>query len=200
MTRIDVAPHWVITSDEEPHSAASSQIVILPGPGFGSGAHETTQLCLLGIRALAPRGRPWTMLDFGSGSGILAIAAARLGATAVAVENDPRAMAHAQSNATANGAAPRVEFLSTLAAARGAYDLVVANILRDVLVQFAADLVARVAREGTLVLSGLVSTDVPTTNSHYKRHLGDRRPEVYARGEWRALVWRLHSAPGPDRR
>jgi ribosomal protein L11 methyltransferase len=139
------------------------------------------------------------MLDFGSGSGILAIAATMLGATAVAVENDPQAAAHARSNAAANRAGERIEVLSALGETTDRYDLIVANILRDVLVQFASDLAARLAGEGTLVLSGLVSTDVPTTAAHYNRRLGGRRPEVYARGEWRALVWRNQAAPPLDR-
>jgi ribosomal protein L11 methyltransferase len=130
------------------------------------------------------------MLDFGSGSGILSIAAVKLGATAVAIEIDSVAQAHARANADANHAGERIELRSAFDGAAEVFDLVVANILRDVLIAFRGDIVRRLAREGTLVLSGLVSTDVPILVAHYGPHFEGRRPDIYERGEWRALVWR----------
>jgi ribosomal protein L11 methyltransferase len=165
-------------------------IVLEPGPGFGDGTHETTRVCLQAIRALAPRTGAWRMLDFGSGSGILAIAAAQLGAEVDAVEIDPLAAAHGERNVLANQVAMRVRSVRTLEETRPPFDLVVANILRSVLLDFAGAVVERTAPGASLVLSGLVSTDVPEVLVRYAARLGGQRPEVYERGDWRALVWR----------
>jgi len=187
---IDIAPRWQILPPGAAPRLGSVPIHLLPGPGFGDGRHATSQLCLEAISALAPRNRPWRLLDFGSGSGILSIAAARLGAAVDAVEIDPMAVSHAEENLRANGVSERVRHLPSLDVARGPFDLVVANILRSVLLSFAGALVPLVAPGRALVLSGLVSTDVPALIARYEALLGGRRPEVYTRDEWRALVWR----------
>ncbi len=175
--------------------APAGAILIEPGPGFGDGSHETTRVCLQALAALAPRTGPWRMLDFGSGSGILSIAAARRGAVVDAVEIDALAAAHGERNATANGVSERIRTLRTLEQTRPPFDFVMANILRAVLLDYAGELVERMAAGAALVLSGLVSTDVPEVSVRYASHLGGDRPEVYERGEWRALVWR-RSRPG----
>jgi ribosomal protein L11 methyltransferase len=199
MAPFDIAPRWQILPPGAAPRPGALPIHLLPGPGFGDGRHPTSQLCLQAISALAPRDRPWRLLDFGSGSGILSIAAARLGAQVDAVEIDPAAVAHAEENLRANGVSARVRHLPTLAAARGTYDLVVANILRTVLLAFADALVPLRAPGGALVLSGLVSTDVPALLGRYEARAADeagggrprgKRAEVYERDEWRALVWR----------
>jgi ribosomal protein L11 methyltransferase len=168
---------------------------IVPGPGFGDGTHPTTQVCLQAIATLVPRGRPWRFLDFGSGSGILSIAAALRGATVDAVEIDPRAIGHAVENLRAHGVTDRVRQLRSLDETTGPFDFVAANILRAVLLSHAEALVALRAPGGTLVLSGLVSTDVPELTARYAPLLGGARPEVYERDEWRALVWRSPAGP-----
>jgi ribosomal protein L11 methyltransferase len=165
-------------------------IEIMPGPGFGDGSHPSTRVCLEAIAALSPRDRPWRMLDFGSGSGILSIAGALRGAMVDAIEIDPAARDHAARNLEANGAATRVRQYASLDRVGGPFDLVLANILRSVLVTMAPALVRVLAPRGILVLSGLVSTDIPELIAGYAPLLGGARPEVYERGEWRALVWR----------
>ena len=103
---IDIPPRWTLV---EPGSLAAPEIAssggiriaLEPGAGFGDGRHPTTVLCMQAIAALAPREqRVWRMLDFGSGSGILAIAAAKLGAQVRAIEIDQRALEHAHANAS----------------------------------------------------------------------------------------------------
>ncbi len=188
-----VPPRWTITRDPDAPAEAPGDLpplVISAGRGFGDGRHPSTQLCLQALLALAPRGRPFGVLDFGSGSGILSIAAARLGAQADAVDNDPGAMAHARQNLQASGVADQVRLHADLTDARGPFDLVLANILRDVLLDFAEPLASRVVAGGSLVLAGLVSTDVPALSARYAALLGGHRPEVYEREVWRALVWR----------
>jgi ribosomal protein L11 methyltransferase len=130
------------------------------------------------------------MLDFGSGSGILSVAGALLGATVDAVEIDPDALAHAERNLRLNGVADRVRQAETLPADAGPFDLVIANILRTVLLELIEPLAETRTRGATLFLSGLVSTDVPEITARYAAKLGGARPEVYEREDWRALVWR----------
>jgi ribosomal protein L11 methyltransferase len=189
---IDVAPRWQIGPPEAVARAGALAIRLIPGPGFGDGRHPTTQLCLEALAALAPRGRAWLLLDFGSGSGILSIAGALLGARVDAIEIDARAIEHAERNVAASGAEGSIRQRTTLEEASGPFDMVVANILCGVLLSFAAPLVAHVPRDGALVLSGLVSTDVPEVSGAYARLLG-ARPEVYEREDWRALVWRART-------
>ena len=192
-TAIRVAPRWCIVPLDGVVGEGEIPLRLASGPGFGDGRHPTTQLCLQAVSALSPRGRSFRMLDFGSGSGVLSIAAARLGGAVEAIEIDEQAIAHAQANLAANGVEGSVTQRTSLAGVGGGFDLVVANILRSVLLAFAGPLVERLAPTGTLVLSGLVGTDVPEVSVRYARLLGGARPEIYERDDWRALVWR----PGP---
>jgi len=191
---VDVPPFWRIRPPGAPEPDGGVRIVLEAGPGFGDGAHETTQLCLQAMAA-APRAASARMLDFGSGSGVLSIGAARLGLSVDAVEIDAAAIEHAAHNAGLNGVASSIRVHRTLDALQGPYALVVANILRPVLLSFAPVLVSRLAANGTLVLSGLLSTDVPEIIARYSALLGGRRPTVHERGEWRAVVFWAPRAP-----
>jgi ribosomal protein L11 methyltransferase len=132
-----------------------------PGMAFGTGTHASTRLVLEEIQAIADQGAaPARILDVGCGSGILAIACVKRwpGATAVAIDTDPIAVAATADNAAKNGVAERIA-----AQARGlgeleeAFPLVVANIQAHVLRALAAELVACTAPGGTLILSGLLT-------------------------------------------
>lgn len=170
---------------------------INPGAGFGTGTHETTQLCLEAIGETSQRnslnGQP--VLDFGSGSGILSIGAALLGAQVHGVEIDPLAIDNALENAELNGVAGRVRYSRSLeeladsAGQTGPYPLVIANILKPVLLEFAPELVRRMPPSGALILSGLIEKDVADVAAKYSELLGGRKPVCKERGEWRALVW-----------
>ena len=172
------------------------QITLAESRAFGDGHQDTTALCLQALSALAPRDRPWSMLDFGSGTGLLSIVAAKLGAVPHGVEIDEDALTNAADNVVLN------EVSATFARelpSNTKYEVVVANILRGILLAFRTSLVACLAEGGTLVLSGLTSTDIPEVSAAYARLLG-ARPEVYSRGEWRALVWRsVHGHEGASR-
>lgn len=186
---IRVPPFWNIHAPGEPCVETGHDLIIAPGPGFGR-EHETTRLCLQAIAATAPRSGPWRMLDFGSGSGILSIGAVKLGARVEAVEIDPAAIDHAKNNAERNGVAERIHYAHTLdETGVEAFDVVVANILRPVLIQFASELVSRLRPGGPLILSGLVATDVPEVKSRYSSLLGGRQGQVHSLGEWRAVVF-----------
>lgn len=165
-------------------------IAILPSHAFGDGRHETTRMCLQALAAFAPR-RDFRLLDVGSGSGILAIAAAKMGGRGVGVEIDEDANVLGRANAQQNGVADRVTLGTDWP--EGAFDVVIANILRGVLLDLAPGIVERVTTGGVLVLSGLVSTDVPSVIARYAPLLGDLRPDAFDRDEWRTLVWRLRA-------
>jgi ribosomal protein L11 methyltransferase len=181
-----VLPPWVDAPDDD-----VPVIRIDPGGGaFGTGTHETTQLCLLAIGNLLRTGfRPETVLDFGSGSGILSIAAARFGARVEAVEIDPGSVERSEVNAALNDVAGLIEHRARMSEPARTYDLVAANILSSVLTLHADDVCQRVSRSGRLVLSGLVATDVPVILARYKPRLTGMKAQVFERGNWRAIVF-----------
>lgn len=131
-----------------------------PGLAFGTGTHPTTALCLewLDAGGCPPGGR---MIDYGCGSGILAIAAALLGAGAVqAVDIDPQALQSTRDNADANGVGVVIEVTAPAALTPGA-DCLVANILSGPLVQLAGRFAELVARGGLLAVSGILAAQAP---------------------------------------
>lgn len=186
-----IAPCWYVHGLDTPWPGEGIPILLANSPGFGTGSHPTTQLCMRGLAVLAPKGgKAWRMLDFGSGSGILALGAAKLGATVSAVEIDPPSVASLRHNAELNGVADRLVVGTEMGPLPEAFDMVIANILKPVLLAFAGDLVARLAPGGHLLLSGLVPVDVPEISQAYGALLGGQRPEVYRQGDWVALHWR----------
>ncbi len=182
-----VRPAW-----DEGMSAAGpdgATIFIEPGAGFGTGLHETTQLCLAALAAWRRGGGGLDhVLDFGCGSGILGIAAAVCGAKHVAaVEIDEHVHAAIRANAARNGVAGQVSVAAALPVDGEACDLVFANIVAPVLLEHAAVLCGRVGRGGGLVLSGLRAADVPAVAERYAEILG-AAPETTSRGDWRCLL------------
>jgi ribosomal protein L11 methyltransferase len=167
---------------------------INPGAGFGTGTHETTQLCLeaIGLRARVAGGLSGArVLDFGSGSGILSIGAALAGGQVNGVEIDELAIDNAVENARLNGVEDKIHYSRTLQAAQAIYPVVIANILKPVLIEHAPELARRLDRHGgTLILSGLIDKDVADVSACYSALLG-KPPVKKELGEWRALVWTL---------
>lgn len=135
--------------------AQGTEIVLDPGMAFGTGLHPTTRQCLEAVGGIRLEGR--TVLDVGTGSGILAIGAARRGAArVVGVDTDPLAVRAARENAERNGVAIEVREGSA-SDVGGTFDVVLANLVADVLVTIARDLRGRVADGGTLVCAGIVT-------------------------------------------
>ncbi|MGE0811258.1 MAG: 50S ribosomal protein L11 methyltransferase [Immundisolibacter sp.] len=151
---------WVVPRDA-PDPAPGAVVVRLDaGLGFGTGGHPTTALCLRWLAAHPPAGAD--VIDWGCGSGILAVAAARLGARHVwALDIDAQALTATRDNAARNAVAAGIEVLAAdalPAAARA--DLVIANILAPVLVALAPRLLAALRPGGALLLSGLLQSQV----------------------------------------
>jgi ribosomal protein L11 methyltransferase len=164
---IEAAPGlWIVPSWCEPVDPAAINIRLDPGLAFGTGEHPTTRLCLRWLAAHLQPGA--SVLDYGCGSGILAIAAAKLGAGAVSgVDIDPSAIAASRANAEANRVA--VSFgLPDDAPARPA-DVLLANILAGPLEMLAPLLAQRVADGGAIVLSGILDAQADALIAVYKR-------------------------------
>jgi ribosomal protein L11 methyltransferase len=156
---------------------------------FGTGAHPTTQLCLELIEERLPGGT--SVLDVGTGSGILAFAAAAMGASDVlGLDLDPVAVAAARENQRANPFAGHVRWIiGTAAAIRGQYDWVLANLIAEVLRSDAATLAARVAPGGVLLAAGIIAEragEVRAALAAHELHLEAER----SRGEWVAMLAR----------
>jgi len=161
--RFLVRPTW-----SEPRDADGViEIVLDPGMAFGTGLHPTTQQCLEALSTIALEAKG--VLDVGTGSGILAIAAAKRGASpVVAVDNDPIAVEAARENTTRNGVLVPVA-QATAADVPGRFDVVVANIVSPVLQLIAADLVARLAPKGTLIATGISAPSEPQTREAFRK-------------------------------
>lgn len=147
--------------------AADAVIVELdPGLAFGTGSHATTALCLEWLDGLELTGK--TLLDYGCGSGILAIAALKLGAARVlGIDVDPQAIAASERNAIRNGVAARLDLATASAGIDKPYDCVVANILAGPLVELAPTIAAAVHGNGRLALSGVLAEQVEQVTAAY---------------------------------
>ena len=144
-----------------------------PGLAFGSGTHPTTALCLQWLDTLANEGllRGAPVLDFGCGSGILALAALKLGAAqAVGVDNDPQALTATQDNAERNGVAARMAVYLPQDEPVATYPVVVANILAVALIALVDTLAARVAPGGRIALSGILAGQENEVLAAYAPH------------------------------
>jgi ribosomal protein L11 methyltransferase len=163
--RLFVHPPWV---DAIPFGRIG--IELDPGMAFGTGHHASTRGCLLlleeALRAV-PSAR---VLDLGTGSGILAIAAAKLGAAEVwGVDIDTDACAVAIENVAVNRVGDRVRITPDLAAVAGQFDIVVANLLAGLLVDYAAEIAARVQRGGRAIGAGVLCEEAPQVRAAWRR-------------------------------
>ena len=158
---------WIVPTWHQVPAQARQVIRLDPGLAFGTGTHPTTRMCLRWLAAHPPRGQ--RVLDYGCGSGILAIGAALHGAAGVdAVDIDPAAVQATQDNAAANGVALRAGLPEL---AQGVYDTVLANILATPLKVLAPLLAAHVAPGGALVLAGVLERQTDELRQAYRSWL-----------------------------
>ena len=175
-----------------PGAAADAEAIRIEDTGaFGTGHHPTTRLCLEALDEEIHAAPPARVLDVGTGSGILAIAALRLGVPrVVGVDLDDEALAAAARNARLNGVADRLWLVrGGPEAVTGAWPLLVANILAAPLVAMAPALARRLAHHGTLILSGIADTLVTEVRVACERS-GLQVVRTAAQGGWVALVAR----------
>lgn len=192
--RIVVAPSW------DPHQEGEDDDIVIhldPGQAFGTGAHASTQLCLTELQHLADTERtPRRVLDLGTGSGLLAVAAAKLWPEAeiLAVDNDPEALAAAADNGVKNDVHHRIKVAAEVSG-DGQFDVCVANIQADVLVSLAENLASWTAPGGVVVLSGILAPQADTVAAAYT-HQGLELVAIRTTSvdpEWRAVVLRKSS-------
>jgi ribosomal protein L11 methyltransferase len=161
---------WIVPSWHTPPADARLVIRLDPGVAFGTGTHPTTRLCLQWLLDAQAAGK--TVLDYGCGSGLLAIAAAKLGARAVVgVDIDAQVIEAARLNSTANlaGLQASADYTSPVALGAGRrFDIVLANILSNPLMLLAPALAARVAPGGALVLSGVLARQADDVLAAYR--------------------------------
>lgn len=187
--RLLIVPSW------EQVSPRPDDIVLHldPGMAFGTGGHETTRLCLELLEEIMdtmPTLQIPDVLDLGTGSGILAMAASKLGAGRVcAVDIDPQAVEVAKENLTVNDLADQIECSTTpLEAIEGTFDVILANILAEELVRLAPQLLVHLEAGGKLVLSGILAEKETLVREGFDRYPLQYR-ETRRQGEWIALLY-----------
>ena len=163
--RLWVCPHG--QDPDDPEAIAEAVVVALdPGLAFGTGHHPTTALCLEWLDGTDLDAK--TVLDYGCGSGILAIAALRLGAArAIAVDHDPQALEATRDNALANGVADRLAIYGPDEVPELKVDVTIANILAGPLIALAPRLVASLRPGGALAVSGVLAEQVDAVRTAY---------------------------------
>lgn len=172
---------WVIPSTYAPPDPAAVNIRLDPGLAFGSGTHPTTALCLEWLEAADLAGQ--SVMDYGCGSGILAVAAARLGAQRVlAIDNDPQALHATHANAVRNRVSSLIRTMLPSDDFTDAADVLVANILAAPLCALAKRFAALVKPGGHVVLSGILEDQGDELRAAYSRDF--RVTHVAQRQEW----------------
>jgi len=188
--KIIVKPTW------EPFVPAGGEIVIEidPGMAFGTGQHPSTRMCLEAIEEILLREKTcetWNVLDVGTGTGILGIAAAKLGARRVlCIDVDPKAAEIARENFLLNRVEDRVEIAdSAIAALAGTFRLIAANLTANLLIELRPQLARLTAPGGYLILSGIVELNKPDIEKHFP---GDSfsLDRISAEKEWLCYVLR----------
>jgi ribosomal protein L11 methyltransferase len=179
-----VVPAWEPTPVEPgPHL-----IRIDPGPAFGTGQHPTTRMCLAAMEKF-PKDKAWTMLDVGTGSGILAIYGAKLGARRVlALDTDPEAMRWAKKSIALNAPPVTIELTSRCAETlTGSFHLVTANLILDVIQQLMPHFSRLLEPQGWLILSGLLREQVDRVEEKLTG-CGLQRIQVIHQQEWACII------------
>ena len=186
-----IRPPW----EEYAAQPGETVITIYPGMAFGTGRHASTLLCLRALEQVweerRPRaGSPWQVLDVGTGTGILALTAARYGAEVLAIDLDPEAVAAALENVRLNNLMDRVWVEETpLTSLRQQFGLILANITAPDLLQLAEALTARLLSDGVLIISGFLAEDALRLAARYQG-LGLHQTGFLTQEDWGALIFR----------
>ena len=190
-TSLVIRPPW----EEYAAQPGETVITIYPGMAFGTGRHASTLLCLRALEQVwegqPPRsGSPWQVLDVGTGTGILALAAARYGAEVLAIDLDPEAVAAALENVRLNNLIDRVWVEETpLNSLRQQFGLIMANITAPDLLQLADALTARLVNDGVLIISGFLAEDAVQLSARFQA-LGLHQTGLLTQEDWGALIFR----------
>ena len=182
--KLMILPAW----EKMPEPSESHVIRIDPGTAFGTGKHETTRMCL---GALEKHGKTgiWRMLDVGTGSGILSIYGAMLGAERItAIDNDPEAVRWAKKNIDLNELPVEIELSTTpLENVSGTYDVIAANIILNTILELSPLFPNLLAPEGVLILSGILREQTVKLEEKLQE-LGLEKTNITYMGEWACLT------------
>jgi len=173
-----IRPSW------EAEDKSKKNIVIDPALAFGSGHHETTYGCLLVLQKYTQKGHH--VLDVGCGSGILALAARKLGAVVDLCDTDEQATLSSQENFALNHETFHAIWTGSVQKRTQEYDVVIANIIADVLIMLSLDLQKAVKKEGILILSGILDKYIHKVEAKYASSM--HIVEKYQKEEWFTLV------------
>ncbi|MBE9502873.1 MAG: 50S ribosomal protein L11 methyltransferase [Proteobacteria bacterium] len=183
--RVVIKPSW------EQYSPSSGEVIIDidPGMAFGTGTHETTRLCIRLLDKIIKGSEE--LLDIGTGSGILAIVAARLGVVKVkAIDNDESVIKIARENIINNGVENNIEVSATpLENLSSKFDIIVANILAETLIDMTKEIICHINRGGSIILSGILNSQIRKVADAYVKN-GVQLEEVLGDGEWGALLFK----------
>ena len=185
---------WIVPSWSEPPDPGAVNLRLDPGLAFGTGTHETTALCLAWLDQHPARDK--RVLDYGCGSGVLALAALLDGAShALACDLDPQALLATRDNADTNGLGQRINTClpDAMPGPEGGFDLVMANILADPLKQLAPLLAGHCRDGGQLVLSGILVEQAESVMAAYEETF--ELDPVAQRGDWVRLSGRRRQRP-----
>ena len=188
---IEIGPELLVLPSWSKRRPKHGQAVVIldPGLSFGTGHHPTTAFCLQQIAALRTAGVKQSLLDVGCGSGILSIAAAKLGyAPVIAIDFDPDAVRVAKENAAVNRvliSLSRRDLTKMPMRARQRFDVVCANLIYDLLIQEREKILGRLSENGTLVLAGILNTQFAKVRRAYEA-AGLKLAASRTAGEWRS--------------
>ncbi len=182
---------WIRPSGHQVSQADAIVVDLDPGLAFGTGTHPTTALCLSWLDAQDLGDK--TLIDFGCGSGVLAIAALKLGAArAIAIDHDPQALIATRANAARNGVAERIETIDSAAFQDIRADYVIANILANVLIDLAPRIGGLVQPGGRLALSGILRDQADAVARVYRERFD--LDDQWTEQEWALLHGRARPA------
>ena len=180
---------WICPTGSEVDNKCAIVVHLDPGLAFGTGTHPTTALCLEWLDGIDLAGK--TLLDYGCGSGVLAIAGLKLGCrSATGMDIDPQAVIATRQNATDNDVADNLLVAGSLDGIEGQFDVVVANILAGPLVQFADSITSTLASRGMLALSGVLCEQADEVMTAYKAWIEFEEPVFRAQDgqKWSRLT------------
>jgi ribosomal protein L11 methyltransferase len=189
-TPLDVGEHFTVLPHWEHKKSGRINLIIDPGMAFGTGHHETTRSCLVLMEKYCGKTEKGSFLDLGTGTGLLAIAASKLGyKQVVAVDTDPLSMEAARKNLKLNNVINFQLLEGSMAEAPGTFDCITANIISGVLILLAQEISSRLKPSGIAILSGILGDQMDEVIRTYEQ-TGLKFIERFPDDKWVSLVLR----------
>jgi ribosomal protein L11 methyltransferase len=189
-TPLDVGEHFTILPPWEDKKSGRINLIIDPGMAFGTGHHETTRSCLVLMEKYDQKNEKGRFLDLGTGTGLLAIAASKLGYDqVVAVDTDPLAIEASRKNMELNQAINIELHEGSIAEVHGTFDCIAANIISSVLILLVNEISSRLKPSGMAIVSGILADQLDEVTKAYEQ-TGLKFIEGFPDDKWVSLVYR----------